>query len=166
MIKFNKATTAFCVFAMTTLGFAVSASAQKYKTAADTVKLNKEYGEVTLEISKLNSKLIAQQNKTAGYQSKSASTAQDAVTSAQGSKETASTATNGNVGDAKKAMKQARKANNQANDAKDAMDNQKDNVKDMKDLNEKIDRKKQKLADLDKQRAAIMALTAPVVKQQ
>ncbi len=146
-----------------TLGFTGAASAQKYATPADTVALNKEYGEVTLDIAKLNTKLITQQNKTAGFESKKVSTAENAVTSAQDSKKTASTATNGNLSDAKKAMKQAKKANSQANDAKDAREDQVDNVEDIKDLNEKIAKKTEKLVELDKEKAAIMArINAPV----
>jgi hypothetical protein len=144
---------ALCIFAITQ-----SASAQKYKTAADTLKLNKEYSDVSLDISKLNVKLIEAQNKTNGYQSKSSSTAQDATNSAQQSKTDASTATNGNLGDAKIAMKAAKKADNQAKEAKNAKDDESDNIKTIKKLNDKIAEKQEILAGLDRQRAAINAL--------
>lgn len=146
-----------CACLLFTIGFAGKVSAQKYKTAADTLMLNKEYSSVSLDIAKLNIKLVEKKNKIAGYESKSTSTAQDAVTSAKDSKATAATATNGNLDDAKRAMKQARKANNQAVDAKNAMDDQNDNVRDIRDLNEKIEKKQMKLAELDKQKAAIIA---------
>ncbi|PJJ85010.1 hypothetical protein [Mucilaginibacter auburnensis] len=156
MIKFQTIAVMLFAFTLGTLGFSNSAAAQKYRTTADTVKLNKEYGEVKLDIAELNSKLIEQQNKTAGYQSKITSTAKDAATSAQNSKETATTATNGDMADAKTAMKQAKKASNQADDAGDAIDDKDDNAKDIKKLLEKINKKTEKLTELEQQKAAIM----------
>jgi hypothetical protein len=151
----------FCAF---TFAFSLTATAQKYKTAADTLKLNKEYSDVSLDIAKLNIKLVEAQNKTKGFQSNSINTAQDATNSAQLSKTDASTATDGNLGDAKTAMKEAKKADHEAKDAKNAKDDENENVKTIKSLNGKILEKQQLLADLDKQRAAINAL--PVVSVQ
>lgn len=157
MIKFKKQL-AFSVFGLCVFAITQTASAQKYKTAADTLKLNKEYSEVSLYISKLNIKLLEAQNKTSGYQSKSSSTAQDANSSAQQSKSDATTATDGNLRDAKTAMKTARKANNRAKDAKSAKDNESDNVREIKKLNEKIAEQQAVLTKLDKEKAAIKAL--------
>ncbi|MXV53223.1 hypothetical protein GS399_19835 [Pedobacter sp. HMF7647] len=159
MLK-NKIKAALCAFTVTTLAFAGCASGQNYDTPADTVKLNKEYSELTSDIKDLNAKLVTAQNKTSGYQSKESSSARDAMSAAQESKETASTATNGNVSDSKKAMRQAKKANNKANEAEDAADDQKENSKDITDLNKKIEKKKERLSNLDKQKAAIMAQVA------
>ena len=157
MIKFKTIKTIAFAITLTAIFFTQSVFAQKYKTAADTVKLNKEYGEVNLELAKLNASLIQEQNKTSGLQSKSTSTSQDASASAQHSKETASTATDGSDADAKAAMKQARKANNEAGDAKDAKNNQANNAKKIEALQEKIAKKQAELADLAKQKADIMA---------
>jgi hypothetical protein len=163
MIKLSTFTVMLFAFALGTLGFTNFAFAQKYKTTADTIKLNKKYGDVKVELAKLNSKLIEEQDKTAGYQSKIVSTAQDAATSAQSSKETAATATNGDMGDAKIAMKQARKASDRADDAGDAKSDKYDNAKDIRKLTEKINKKKEILTDLEEQKAAIMAkIIAPV----
>ena len=145
----------FCAFTFT---FSINASAQQYKTAADTLKLNKEYSDVSLDIAKLNLKLSEAQNKTSDFQSNSVATAQHASNSAQQSKTDASTATNGNLNDAKTAMKQARKANNQAKDAKNAKDDEDKNIRTIKELKEKISDKQQVLAELDSQRAAIKSL--------
>jgi hypothetical protein len=161
MTKFNTTKSLAVTLTFSAIFLTQAVFAQKYKTAADTVKLNKEYGEVTLDIAKLNSNLIEQQNKTAGYDSKATSTANDAVTAAQNSKATASTATDGNVGDAKAAMKQARRANNDANDARDAKNNQANNVKKINEINEKIAKKQARLTELAQQKAAILA-TLPV----
>jgi hypothetical protein len=157
MIKFNTIKSLALTFTFSTILLTQIAFAQKYKTAADTIKLNKEYGEVTLDIAKLNTNLIEQQNKTAGYQSKATSTASDAVTAAQNSKETASTATDGSLSDAKSAMKQARRANSDAKDANKAKNNEADNVKNIKDINEKIAKKQAVLADLAQQKANILS---------
>src|ERR1700712_760017 len=75
--------------------------AQKYKTAADTVKLNKEYVEVSNDIAELTSKLTVAQNDLPGYQSKAAEAASTAQNTANESREQASKATNGDLGDAK-----------------------------------------------------------------
>ncbi|HTI58136.1 hypothetical protein [Mucilaginibacter sp.] len=160
MTQFKKMMLYITFYALT-FAISLTANAQKYKTAADTLNLNKEYASISLDISKLTVKLVEAQNKTNGFQSNSASSAQDAVNSAQQSKTDASTATNGNLDDAKTAMKQARKANNQAKDAKNAKDDENDNIKTIKKLNDKIAEKQQLLADLDKQRMAIKALPVP-----
>lgn len=161
MIKNNKISIALCASVITVFAFSGRASAQEYKTPADTVKLNKEYAEVTHELAVLNSRLTEQQNKTESYQAKAEESEQDAASSAQGSKKKAARATNGKLGDAKKAAKQAKRANNEAIDARDAMNDQKENEKEINDLSKKIEKKKRKLAELDEQRAAIMLQADP-----
>ena len=143
MIVFKKIKVMLCAFTLFTFAFTGIAFSQKYKTAADTLKLNKEYSEVALDISKLNVQLADAKNKTAGYASKSSYTAQNATNSAQESKTDAATATNGNLGDAKTAMKQAKKANNEAKGAKSAKDDENDNTKEIDKLNAKIHEKQQ-----------------------
>jgi hypothetical protein len=139
-----------------------AAHAQKYKTMADTTRLNKEYGEISLEISKLNTKLQAEKNKTADFHSKTSSTAGDAVATAQASKDQADVATNGNTSDTKKAVTDAKAADKKANDSKDAIADEKKNGKKINELNAQIDQKQKLLRDLDSQRAAIMANSLPV----
>jgi hypothetical protein len=158
MINFNKTKVMLCAFTLCTFAFSEIVSAQEYKTAADTLKLNKEYSDVSLEISKLNVKLAEAKDKTAGYDSKTLYTAQSATNSAQVSKTDASTATNGNLADAKTAMKQAKRANNDAKDAQNAKDDQSDNVKYIDKLTAKRQKKQLELADLDRQMAAIRTL--------
>jgi len=130
---------------------------QKYKTMSDTTRLNKEYGEISLEISKLNTKLLEEKNKTADYHSKTSSSAGDAVATAQASKDQADVATSGNTTDTKKAVTDAKEADKKANDAKDAVSDEKKNNKKIKELTAQIDQKQKLLRDLDSQRAAIMA---------
>lgn len=137
---------------------------QKYKTISDTTRLNKECGEISLEIAKLNTKLIEAKNKTVDYRSKTSSTAGDAVVTAQASKDQASVATDGNTTDTKKAVRDAKEANKKANDAKDAVSDEKKNNKKINELTAQIDQKQKLLRDLDSQRAVIMAnsTSAPI----
>src|ERR1700733_4838758 len=88
-------------FILTGLLITTVAHGQKYKTMSDTTRLNKEYGEISLEVAKLNTKLIEEKNKTADYHSKTSSTAGDAVATAQASKDQADVATSGNTTDTK-----------------------------------------------------------------
>ena len=53
MIKLQSIAVMLCAFTLGTIGVTGTASAQKYATPADTVALNKEYGEVTLDIAKV-----------------------------------------------------------------------------------------------------------------
>jgi uncharacterized coiled-coil DUF342 family protein len=149
-------------FILTMLITTMAAHAQKYKTLSDTTKLNKEYGEISLEISKLNTKLQEEKNKTADFHSKTSTTADDAVSTAQASKDQADVATNGNTSDTKKAVKNAKEADKKANDSKDAIADEKKNTKKINELNAQIEQKQKLLRDLDSQRAAIMANYQPV----
>jgi len=152
-------------FILTGLLFTTVAHGQKYKTMSDTTSLNKEYGEISLEISKLNTKLIEEKNKTADYRTKTTSTAGDAVATAQASKDQADVATNGNTTDTKKAVTDAKEADKKANNAKNAVSDEKKNNQKIKELTAQIDQKQKLLRDLDSQRAAIMAnsVSLPVV---
>jgi type II secretory pathway component GspD/PulD (secretin) len=146
-----------CSIAIPALMLTMSVQGQQYKTLSDTTQLNKKYGEISLEISKLNTKLIEEKNKTVDYHSKSTSSAGDAVATAQASKDQADVATSGNTTDTKKAVKDAKEADNKANDAKDAVADEKSNAKKIRQLSAQIDQKQKLLRDLDAQRAAILA---------
>ena len=144
-------------FILTVIFLTNAARAQKYKSMSDTTRLNREYGAISLEISKLNTKLIEDQNKTADYHAKTSSSAVDAVTTAQTSKDQANVATNGNTTDTKKAVNDAKDADKKANNAKNAVSDEKHNNKKIDQLTAQIEQKQKLLRDLDSQRAAIMA---------
>ena len=146
----------FTSFVLSALLISTNSHAQKYKTMADTTKLNKEYGEISLEISKLNTRLLEEKNKTDNFHSKSTSTAEYATTSGQASKDQADVATSGNTSDTKKAVKDAKEADKRANNSKDAMADEKKNTKKINELNAQIEKKQRILRDLDSQRRAIM----------
>jgi chromosome segregation ATPase len=128
---------------------------QKYRTAADTVKLNKEYVEVSNDIAALTSKLTIAQNNLPGYQTKAGEANADAQSSANASSEQASKATNGELRDARSAKKKANKAYSNAKDAISADNNVKDQDKKIAKLSSQLQKKEERLRELDDMRLAI-----------
>jgi DNA repair exonuclease SbcCD ATPase subunit len=147
--------TKFILLASLLLFFASTVYSQKYKTVADTVKLNKEYVEVSNDIAELTSKLTIAQNNLPGYYAKAGEATSDAQSSANASSEQASKAANGDLGDAKSAKKKAKKAYNNAQDARDADNKVKDQEKKIAKLTSQLQKKQQRLKELDDMRAAI-----------
>jgi chromosome segregation ATPase len=133
----------------------LTASSQKYKSASDTVKLNKEWVDVSNDIAKLTSELTIAQNNLPGYNSKAVDAISDAHTSAQNSSDQAYKATNGDLGDAKSAKKKAKKALNDAEDASDAKDNVKSQEKKIDKLTAQLQKKQKQLAELEEMRSTI-----------
>jgi len=146
------------LFATTLLALIITskANAQKYTTVADTPALNKEYRQVSADLAELNKRLTDAQGKTSNLMSKVTTTSQDAQSAAIASEQQASTATNGDLKDLRKEEKKAEKANKKAKDQKDAQKDLKANQKEIKHLNEEISKKQKRLAELDKERDAIM----------
>jgi len=128
---------------------------QKYKRAADTVKLNKEYVEVSNDIAELTSKLTIAQNNLPGYHTKAGEANSDAQSSANASSEQAWKATNGDVGDARSAKKKAKRAYRNAQHAEDADDNVKSQDKKIAKLTSELQKKQERLKQLDDMRVAI-----------
>ena len=129
--------------------------AQKYKTASDTIKLNKEYVEVANEVAELTAKLSVAQNNLPGYHSKSEKAVHNAQETAQKSSDQAHKATNGDLDDAKSAKKKAKKALNDAEDAGDAKEDVKDQEKKIDKLTTELQKKQKKLHELEEMRTAI-----------
>ena len=136
----------------------VQSFSQKYKTAEDTIKLNKEYLNLSYDIADLNLQLVKAQSKKPDYQSKVNATNTDAQQSAQKSSEQANKATNGNLKDAKRSKKEAGKALDDAEDAKNAREDVKDLDKKISKLSEALQKKQAKLQELENMRTAIRAL--------
>lgn len=133
----------------------LSAYSQKYKTAADTVKLNREYIEVSNEIADLTAKLTIAQNNLPGYNDKAAEAKTDAQNTAIKSSEKSSDAVNGDVGDARQAKKKAKKALRDAKHARNADNKAEDQDKKIARLTAELQKKKDRLNELDQMRAAI-----------
>ena len=130
---------------------------QKYKTVDDTARLNKEYVNVSNDIADLNAKLTIAQNNLPGYKSKAIAAGTDADNAATNSSNQASKATNGEIDDARKAKRKARKAYNEAKDSRSANNNVSDQESKITKLSLQINRKHQRLQELDVMRSAIAA---------
>ena len=132
-----------------------SAFSQKYKTAADTVQLNKEYVEVSNDIADLQSRLTIAQNNLPGYQNKASEATSDAQSTAITSSEQASNAVNGDIKDAKKAKRKAKKAVREAKDAKHASDKVEDQDDKITKLSAQLAGKQLRLQELEEIRTTI-----------
>ena len=139
------------------LAFFVSqpAYSQQYKTVEDTLKLQKEYLELSTDIVSINQKLSDAEENLKKYQAKVVHKDSDAQTSAQSSSNQASKATNGTVRDAKKAKKKAKTAYNDAKQAESANDDMISEEKKIKKLKKELQKKQERLQELDTMRATI-----------
>ena len=133
----------------------MSAFSQKYRTTADTVKLNKEYVNVSNDIADLSSKLTIAQNNLPGYNDKANAAVSDAQSTAIKSSEQASKATNGDVGDAKKAKRRAKRALKDAKDAQHANNKADSQDKKIAKLSSQLEKKRERLLELDEMRSTI-----------
>lgn len=141
----------FLILAMASL----SAYSQKYKTIEDTARLNKEYVKVNNDIADLSAKLTIAKNNLPGYQTKAVNADTDAQNAAATSSNQASKATNGDVSDARKAKRKARRAYNEAKDSRSATNNVSDQENKITRLTLQINKKQQRLQELDVMRSAI-----------
>jgi len=144
-----------CFLTLMVTGFA--ASAQVYKTAADTVKLNKEFTEVSNDIATLSAQLTIAQNNMPGYQSKAKTAESNAQDAAETSSTEAAKATGGSVKEARKAKRKSKKAYHEAKDARSAnndVGNQDDKIA---SLTAQLTKKQERLRELTDMRASINA---------
>ena len=143
------------LLAVLCLTMSLPAAAQKYKSASDTIKLNKEWVEVSNDIAELTAELTIAQNNLPGYESRAIKAQTNAQSTAQQSSDQAYKATNGDLGDAKKAKKKAKKALNDAEDASDAKDNTKKQEKKIDKLASQLQKKQKNLQELEEMRNTI-----------
>jgi len=130
---------------------------QVYKTAEDTVKLNKEFTEVSNDIANLTAKLTVTQNNMPGYQAKANVAESDAKDAAASSSVQANKATGNSVKESRKAKREAKKAYRKAKDSKSAnhdVGNQDDKIA---SLTKELAKKQERLEELKAMRAAIYA---------
>ena len=135
----------------------LTAYTQVYKTAADTVKLNKEFAEVSNDIASLSAKLTIAQNNRPGYQSKARTADTDAQDAAVKSSAQADKATDGGVKAARKAKRNSKKAYREAKDARsanNAVENHDDRIA---SLTGQLAKKQERLRQLTAMRDAINA---------
>jgi hypothetical protein len=144
------------VLLFTMAGF--PAISQKYKSASDTTKLNKELVKVSNDVAEITAKLTIAQNNLPGYNSKAAQAVTDAEGTAQKSSDQAYKATNGDLGDARSAKKKAKRALNDAEDAAGAKDDVNDQEKKIDKLTTELMKKQKKVDELTEMREAIRAM--------
>ena len=140
------------IFFIATIPTALS---QKYKTSADTFKLNKEYAEVAADIASLSSKLNEAQNDLPGYRNKAADKVDDAQKTAIKSNEQSTKAIDGDVGDARKAKKKAKKALRDAKDVSEANNKVESQEKKIAKLSSQLQKKQERLQELEEMRTRI-----------
>jgi hypothetical protein len=150
----------YVVCFLTLMATGLTASAQVYKTFADTVKLNKEFTEVSNDIASLSAKLTIAQNNMPGYQSKAKAADSHAENAAMNSSIQADKATEGGVKAARKAKRNSKKAYREAKDARSAnnvVENQDDKIV---SLTGQLAKKQERLRQLTAMRDAINAQPA------
>ncbi len=131
--------------------------AQKYKTPADTGKLNAEYVKVQNNIASLTSKLSDAQSDLPGYKTKAVNAGNDAQTAAAASDTSSSKATSGNLQDSKDAKKSAGNAYDKAKNSRSANNDVGKQNEKIRKLNDELKKQRQRLKDLDQMRSAIYA---------
>ena len=144
-----------CVFIF--LSTCLMSYGQVYKTAQDTVKLNKEFTEVSNDIANLNAKLIVAQNNLPGYKSKASSADSDAQHAAENSSIQADKATEGDLKEVRKAIRKSKKAYRKAKDARNANNNIGEQDDKIASLTGQLAKKQERLRQLTEMRSAIEA---------
>jgi len=134
---------------------ALPAFSQKYKTAADTPALNKEYAKVSSNIADLTTRLDEARSDLAKYNRKSDKASSDAQSTASATANKASHATNGDVRDARRAKKEARRSVKDAKDSRKADNNVDDQNKKIRKLTAELAKNKERLQGLETMRATI-----------
>jgi len=145
----------FCLLIM--ILSSLAGFSQKYKTVEDTIKLTKEYVKVSNDIATLSAKLTVAENDLPGYQQKVQNASSDAANAATASSDQASKATNGDIGDARSAKRKAKKAFGEAKDLRSAKNNVSDQENKITRYKLDLQKKQQRLGELDVMRAAINA---------
>lgn len=128
---------------------------QKYKTAADTPALNKEYVKVSNNIADLTAKLNKAQDDLAKINRKSDKAITNAQSSASATADKASDATTGGVRDARRAKKEARRSVKDAKDSRRAGNDLDDQNKKIRKLTAELTKNQNRLKELDVMRARI-----------
>ncbi|TCZ63827.1 hypothetical protein [Flaviaesturariibacter aridisoli] len=138
--------------------FALPAAGQKYKTPADTVRLNQELVKASNEAARLTAELAVAQNNLPGYVARAEKAHATAEGTAQQSSDQAGKATNGNVSDARSAKKKARRAFNDAENASDARNDIKKQQRKIDRLTAQLEQKQKIVSGLEEMRGNIRSL--------
>jgi len=137
--------------------FFSSCSPTVYKTATDTVNLNKEYRVLLRDVVNLQGDINKTKSNIPVYEAKLQKANAQSKESLEESRAQASVATGGNLKQIRKSEKKADKAQDQAEEARDASKRLSASRDDLKSLQAELAQKQRRLEDLDTQRAAINA---------
>lgn len=148
-------TSLYLMFMFTAILIGGSVTAQKYKTPADTIKLNKEYLTVSNDIADLSARLTQAQNDLPGIRERAGEAGANAQDAADHSSDRADKATDGSVKDAKRAKRSAKTAYKKAKTSRSADANVRSQEKKIAKLSAELARRQKRLAQLDEMRAAI-----------
>jgi hypothetical protein len=128
---------------------------QTYKTVADTAALNTEYVKVSYDIADLNLKLMKAKSDQAHDSKKAGEASSDAQSTATSTTNKAENSINGSVKEARKAKREARRSVKDAKDARHAQGNLDDSNKNVTKLSADLEKKQERLKELDRMRASI-----------
>lgn len=132
-----------------------------YSTLADTTNLNKEYREVSRDAAKTRGELEETRSKIPIYQAKAVQAENKSREFLEASSRQAERATSGNVKQARKAEKKADKAAEAAEDARDLREDVEKLEDKLERLINDLDKKEQRLRELEEQRLKIENLPRP-----
>ena len=147
----------YVVCFLTLLSTSFTAYTQVYKTVSDTVKLNKEFTEVSNDIADLTAKLTIAQNNMPGYQSKANAAESNALNAAETSSVQADKAMEGGVKEARKAKRNSKKAYRKAKGARSANNDVGDQDDKIASLTGQLAKKEERLRQLTAMRTSIDA---------
>ncbi len=134
---------------------ALPAISQTYKTIADTAALNAEYMKVSHDITDLTAKLDKAKNDQADDEKKASEATSDAQSTASNASDKAEKSIDGSVKQARKAKREARRSVRDAKDARHAKGNLEDSNKKVANLSSDLQKKQDRLKELDAMRASI-----------
>jgi chromosome segregation ATPase len=137
---------------------ALPAFSQTYKTVADTAALNAEYIKVSRDITDLKAKLEKAKSDQEDDTKKANDASSDAQSTASDATDKAAKAIDGSVKEARRAKREAKRSVRDAKDSRKAQGNLEDSNKKVSRLSAELEKKQERLKELDGMRAAISGI--------
>jgi chromosome segregation ATPase len=137
---------------------ALPAFSQTYKTVADTAALNAEYIKLSHDITDLKAKLDKAKSDLEHDTKKANEATSDAQSTASDASDKAAKSIDGSVKEAKKSKREARRSVRDAKDARRAQGNLEDSNKKVSKLSAELEKKQERLKELDGMRVSISSI--------
>ena len=144
-----------CSIAVIIMLAALPSFSQTYKTLADTMALNVEYGKVSQDILDLTTKLDKAKKDQGDDEKKANNASADAQATASGASDKAAKSVDGTVGEARRAKREARRSVKDAKDSRRAKSDLDDSNKKVAKLTAELEKKQDRLKELNAMRASI-----------